>query len=189
MLIMNREKLENVLKICDVRKNELLKDVEMIDSQIEFTKQQLEQLKPKHGWDRSKFDKYYSLTVRDGVFTTHLDSDIDLLINEDYFNNNNYNTDKATMEHISHTFNLHLKLRKFSEMNGGLDIDWSNMKQDKYCIMNRNKDNEICVEFCRVYQDMFTVYFISREIAQKAIDLYKEDLLKYYEFYRRNNNE
>ncbi len=144
--------------------------------QTELTAEQLKQLgieiKPKYKtpFDRVELYKKYF----------YIDNDNSVLPSEEY----NDNVDKETFE-VCNYFNdekfaqqvtlhelLNRKLMKFSYENGWSESCWKYGDEDKACIYkNHNKTQKT-----RYGVHMFSyfhwncIYFISKEIAQRAID-------------------
>lgn len=94
----------------------------------------------------------------------------------------NYFSTKEKAEEINFKQTLFRKLQRFSDENGGDKIDWQDGEQDKYFI-NYN------YYYKNLYSDSTVdnkdrtfgqVYFISREVAEQALDLFRADLEKYF---------
>ena len=75
---------------------------------------------------------------------------------------------------------LFRKLQRFSDENGGNEIDWSNGKSCKCCICYDHEEEELVVGDVRFIRDFGQVYFKTEELAEQAIELFKEDLIKYF---------
>lgn len=69
---------------------------------------------------------------------------------------------------------LRRKLKRFSALNGGNEIDWKN-QFDNLCIYY-NKDYEKWMVSKYTMIDFEKVYFISKEVAEKAIETFKNEL-------------
>lgn len=99
--------------------------------------------------------------------------DYDQFINANYFNNRNY------AEYIAFKETLMRKLDKFAWEHNARVIDWNNSCSVKYYISFSIDDNEAVVDWSCGYQSN-NVYFTSKEIAEKAIEEFKDDLIKLY---------
>ena len=75
---------------------------------------------------------------------------------------------------------LFRKLQRFSDENGGNEIDWSNSKSCKCCICYDHEEEGLVVGDVRFIRDFGQVYFKTEELAEQAIELFKEDLIKYF---------
>lgn len=75
---------------------------------------------------------------------------------------------------------LFRKLRRFSEANNEKELDWENAEETKYFITYLPSNGNIAVSETNSFKDFGQIYFSSNEIAQRAIEEFKEDLLKYF---------
>lgn len=71
------------------------------------------------------------------------------------------------------------KLQRFSDEHGGNEIDWDDYGSKYFIFYNYDYDElDTCdVSYC---QSFGQVYFKTQEVAEQAIDLFKEDLIKYF---------
>ena len=92
----------------------------------------------------------------------------------------NYFSTKEKVEEVNFKQTLFRKLQRFSNENGGNEIDWDDERQCKYHIKYAHYSNKILVEGHHSVQEVGVVYFISKEITKKAIDLFYDDLIKYF---------
>lgn len=77
---------------------------------------------------------------------------------------------------------LYVKLQRFADENNDRKIDWNNKDQAKYYIEYNYDRKLICVDNYNYYREFQQdIYFTSREIAEKAIEKFKDDLIKYFE--------
>ena len=74
--------------------------------------------------------------------------------------------------------NLRLKLRKFAEDNND-KIDWKG-RVEKYYIFFDYVNSKLTIDFCRCARNFSQIYFSSKEIAEKAIAQFKDELMKYF---------
>ena len=96
-----------------------------------------------------------------------------------YYEDANYFSTENKAEEIDFKQTLFRKLQRFSDENRGNEIDWSDCSK-KFCI-NYDYYNKKLDIFDHVFVKRFgQVYFISEEIAQKAIELFHDDLIKYF---------
>ena len=120
-------------------------------------------------------EKYCSIGRRGNVSLTQEDShyyDNELFSIANYFNNKEY------AEYIAFKETLMRRMDRFAWDHNARVIDWDKNVAN-YCIIfdNHNKDVEIMVAYALQSSD---IYFTSREIAEKAIEEFKEDLIKLY---------
>ena len=97
-----------------------------------------------------------------------------------YYKQANYFSTKEKAEEIIFKQRLFRKLQRFSDENGGNEIDWENTNQKKYCILYCHSFKELQSDFTWVRQNQGQIYFISKEIAEKAIMLFHDELIKYF---------
>lgn len=100
------------------------------------------------------------------------------------FNEANYFSTKERAEEINFKQILFRKLKRFSDQNGGIEIDWGDNDQKKWFnIIDCEKDY---YGFYPIYttklKEFGQVYFISEEVAQEAIELFRDELAKYFKF-------
>lgn len=122
-----------------------------------------------------------------GEFTYMIDYDGELLISKDTFSGmndksfavGNYCTDKDILQQRAWHEILDRLLWRFSCENGGLDIAWDNLEQSKYQIIyNVDRSDFSVIEFR--YNNSMGVYFVSEEIAKRAIvEIIRPFLVKY----------
>lgn len=129
------------------------------------------------GWERVEEGDLYLTIDEEGLIyeTTEDCHDMD----DDRYNIANYFSTKEKAEEINFKQTLFRKLQRFSDGNRGNEIDWSDCSK-KFCI-NYDYYNKKLDIFDHVFVKQFgQVYFISEEIAQQAINLFHDDLIKYF---------
>lgn len=149
-----------------------------IDNSFDFTSEYEEYIEPKPltGWERVDGKMYNVIVVNDlgksmecGQFKDYM-----------YYKQANYFSTKEKAEEIIFKQRLFRKLQRFSDENGGNEIDWENTNQKKYCILYCHSFKELQSDFTWVRQNQGQIYFISKEIAEKAIMLFRDELIKYF---------
>ena len=120
-------------------------------------------------------ERYYIINTQAGVenfkkFTDYGDNKQFNSLN--YFNNRNY------AKYVAFKETLMRKLDKFAWEHNEQTISWNDCRH-KYFILFSIDDNELIVDWNRVYKSN-NVYFTSREIAEKALEKFKDDLMKLY---------
>ena len=98
--------------------------------------------------------------------------DADQFINANYFNNRNY------AEYIAFKETLMRKLDRFAWEHNARVIDW-NDSTTKYYIAFSNTHNELIIDWSCSHQAN-NIYFTSKEIAEKALKEFKDNLMKLY---------
>ena len=129
------------------------------------------------GWFRVPNNhNYYSISSCGVVRDTELNASVDCK----KFASANYFTDVKKAEEIDFKQTLFRKLQRFSDENGGDKIDWKDEDQCKYHIKYTHYSNNIYVEGNHSLQEVGVVYFINEQITEQAIELFHDDLIKYF---------
>ena len=149
-----------------------------IDNSFDFTSEYEEYIEPKPltGWERVDGKMYNVIVVNDlgesmecGQFKDYM-----------YYKQANYFSTKEKAEEINFKQMLFRKLQRFSDENGGNEIDWNDEIKMKWGIWY-NHDYEELASCPYFYGQAFgQVYFISKEVAEKAIELFRDELIKYF---------
>ena len=106
------------------------------------------------------------------IYNMNDDTDNEQLNIANYFNNKNYT------EYIAFKENVMRKLDRFAWEHNAKAINWHNDSK-KYFIAFDHKYNELTIDVSFAYQSN-NIYFTSQEIAEKAIEEFKDDLMKLY---------
>lgn len=77
---------------------------------------------------------------------------------------------------------LFQKLQRFSDENGGNEIDWNNCEEEKFCIYYDYEEDELDIGCNWFTREWGQVYFTSKEIAQKARKTFRDELIKYFTY-------
>lgn len=133
--------------------------------------------KPLTGWERVEKGETYHLISGKEVYA-HIDTEV--FCDGLYYDRANYFSTRKKAEEINFKQTLFRKLQRFSDENGGLDIDWNDLHKPKHYICYDQLNGELSVSCTWRCVNPGTVYFTSREIAKIAIESYKSDLMKYY---------
>ena len=152
----------------------------IIDDSFDFTIDYEEYVeKQLTGWERvSENELYYS--INGNCYVEVINEDMCMEDKYNYEDANYFSTeDKA--EEINFKQTLFRKLQRFSDENRGNEINWNDFKEHKYSIgFDYSLKGELYVDYCFSIRQLGQVYFVSREVAQQAIDLFHDDLIKYF---------
>lgn len=167
----NKEELLNKIE-------ELKDTINKATNEINELKNQVDNIKEKENvWKPIGGDKYYLITNYGQIW-------------EKVFDNNEYcarrydigNCFKTKKEAERKVFEiqLHRKLELFALENNEEEIDWNNA-DNKYYIYYDYIDKYLQISI-RNYIKPFdsNVYFSSEELANKAIETFKDDLIRYF---------
>ena len=150
----------------------------------ELTEEQLEQLgieveKP-NPYERSVGRIYCSSTSSGSVFNSVDNGCAD----DKYYSSANYCTnEEMARQDMLHDL-LNRRLRQFSNLNGGIELN-SDLKQGElseyaYCIYYVRSDNEFEINSHKNTKFQGVIYFISPEIAERAIEEIIKPFMKEY---------
>lgn len=121
-------------------------------------------------------ENYYSI-VRDGsirfIHEDRLDYDNRVFSTANYFNNKEY------AEYIAFKETLMRRLDRFAWEHNAKAIDWDDSCSAKYYIEFSNTRDELIIDW-NCSDQSNNVYFTSKEIAKKAVEKFKDDLIKLY---------
>lgn len=134
--------------------------------------------KPLTGWERvNEGEEVYFISVYEGV---EKETDYCDEIDDDCYEIANYFSTKEKAYEINFKQTLFRKLQRFSDENGGNEIDWNNGEQTKYSIFYTHNKDKLIIRHHWCEENFGLVYFISREVAKKAIELFHDELIKYF---------
>lgn len=128
------------------------------------------------GWERvDKGEDYMAIDHASiSTFTNYDDKYDDKL-----YEFANYFSTEGKAEEIRFKQMLFRKLQRFSDENGGNEIDW-NDAHCKYSIKYAYDDNNLFIGWNYDVKEVGVVYFVHEEIAKQAIELFRDDLIKYF---------
>ena len=137
----------------------------------ELTEEQLKalgiEIEKKSPFKRDLGLTYYHI-MNTGKLAENTDNFADL--DNEKFKVANYCTDENLMKQRALKETLSRLLWRFSMENGGDKIDWNDNNHNKYKIWLEIDSGDFEVGLNSYYKEQGTEYFISEEIAQKAID-------------------
>lgn len=150
-----------------------------VDNEFNFALDYKEYFEPKlTGWERvDEGAATYFISVYEGVKReTERWDDIDV----DCYEIANYFSTREKAEEINFKQTLFRKLQRFSDENGGTEIDWNNKNKYQFFLCYNHLFGELSIDCSCRKQDFGVVYFYSREIAEQAIELFHDELIKYF---------
>ena len=119
-------------------------------------------------------DKYYSIfefRIRPNIDSNH-EIDNKLFSTANYFNNKEY------AKYIAFKETLMRRMDRFAWEHNAKVIDWHD-RSTKYYISFEYEENELTIDAICTYRSN-NIYFTSKEIAEKALEKFKDDLMKLY---------
>ena len=90
-------------------------------------------------------------------------------------------TNKEFAEKIAFKQLMERKLLAFKEEYDNVKLDWNDNDEIKYRLFYNETNKEIEIKFNYEYKHQGSIYFSSKEITEKCIEMYKDDLIKYFE--------
>lgn len=133
--------------------------------------------KPSTGWERvgQSNHKLHYISPTCEIMTTN----DDCLLTDQLYENAHYFSTKEKAEEINFKQTLFRQLQRFSDENGGNEIDWNDDNQIKYCITYDSKKKRVVPKIA-IEKQFGQVYFRSFKAAQEAIRLFHDELIKYF---------
>ena len=131
------------------------------------------------GWERVKIkDFYYRITENCIAPTVEFgDMDDNVLMDKA-----NYFSSREKAEEIDFEQTLFRKLKRFSDEHGDNEINYDcESRQKKWFIEYCKDSQQFLINYFYDVTIFGTVYFCSEEVAYKAIEMFKDDLIKYFE--------
>ena len=160
--------------LVDIESNTYLRKENI--SITELLKMNFEEIKEmKNPYKRvERGDKYHSMFG----FRIHSNTDNNDEFANKLFSTANYFNNKAYAEYIAFKETLMRKLDKFAWEHNETVINWNDCSPNYYIAFD-NGNNELIITCCMTYQAN-NIYFTSREIAEQALEKFKDDLIKLY---------
>ena len=161
----NKEELLNKLKQLE----------ENFNTQVTDIKKQIEEC-DKKVFKPNKFgEKYYTISTKGKIGSySFCNDDFD----KETIDFGNYFKTQEEAERKRFEIRLHRKLELFALENNDTEIDL-NIHSEKYIISYRI-DGNIFIDKVYSFKDLGQVYFTSKEIAEKALETFRHELIRYF---------
>ena len=161
----NKEELLNELK-------QLEKD---FNTKVADIKKQIEECDKKVFKPNKLGEKYYTISTKGKIGSySFCNDDFDKEITDF----GNYFKTQEEAERKRFEIRLHRKLELFALENNDTEIDL-NIHSEKYIISYRI-DGNIFIDKVYSFKDLGQVYFTSKEIAEKALETFRHELIRYF---------
>jgi hypothetical protein len=147
--------------------NILGNEIKLTAAEIKELKKQLDNF-TTNNFIRQKRDKSYYYISTSGLL--YLKKENDEHLDRKNFFSGNYCSNEEIMRDRGKEEVLNRLLWRFSLENGGNEIDWNNSQQEKYFIEFNHWNKKFAINSIFGVQILNVIYFISKEVAQKAID-------------------
>ena len=143
----------------------------------ELLKLDFEEIKEtKTPYERVNIDERYYFVNEEGRVRDF--KELNDHVDNKQFNSLNYFNNKNYAEYVALKETLMRKLDRFAWEHNAKAINWDD-SSTKYCIKFSNGRNKFIIDWSCSDQSN-DIYFTSGEIAEKALEEFKEDLIKLY---------
>lgn len=161
--------------------------------QVEITKEQAKILglveeRSRTGYERvEKSETYYVINTEDDsmINITEFNDQTD----ERCYNTGNYYSDKTIAENNARADRLFRQLRQWQAQNDkAISVeDWNNESKKKWFIIYSSE--EMYAEYYYIMRLPNTIYFTTKEKAEEAIEVFRDELLWYFTGYVQRLDE
>lgn len=129
------------------------------------------------GWERVNIgDKFRYISTND----CRLDDEVNHSEDNLKYRNANYFSTKEKAEEINFKQTLFRRMQRFSDENGGSEIDWTHEGRRQYFISFDYDKGKFVIDSHLTFRDFGAVYFASYKVAEQALETFEEDLIKYF---------
>ena len=144
--------------------------------------------KPKTGYESlGNGETYYLVDVDDEITTMKYDSRLD----RDCYDVGNYYSDKVIAENNARADRLLRQLRQWQALNDKpiSQSDWEDNGKNKWCILYSYGAEKLYVDYFHYIRLHNVIYFTTKEKAEEAIEVFKDELLWYFTEYVQRLDE
>ena len=144
--------------------------------------------KPKTGYESlGTGETYYLVNVDDEITTMKYDSRLD----RDCYDVGNYYSDKVIAENNARADRLLRQLRQWQALNDKTisQSDWEKKEKNKWCILYSYGAEKLYVDYFHYIRLHNVIYFTTKEKAEEAIEVFKDELLWYFTEYVQRLDE
>lgn len=144
--------------------------------------------KPKTGYERVKVEEtYYLAEVDDEIKNMKHDSQLD----QDCYGIGNYYSDKTIAENNARADRLLRQLRQWQALNDkSISVeDWEDNGKNKWCIIYGYGLEKLYVDYFHCIRLHNVIYFTTREKAEEAIEVFRDELIWYFVEYQQRLDE
>ena len=146
--------------------------------------------KPKTGYERmEKGEKYYVINTEDDsmINITEFNDQTD----ERCYNKGNYYSDKIIAENNARADRLQRCLRQWQALNDKpiSQSDWEDNGKNKWCILYSYGAEKLYVDYFHYIRLHNVIYFTTKEKAEEAIEVFRDELIWYFTEYVQRLDE
>ena len=162
--------------------------------QAEISEEQLKKLgliedKPRAGYERvEKGEMYYLVDIYNNIMRVPEDNDQG---DEQCYNTGNYYNDKVIAENNARADRLLRQLRQWQALNDkSISVeDWKDNGKNKWCIIYGYGLEKLYVDYFHCIRLHNVIYFTTREKAEEAIEVFRDELIWYFVEYQQRLDE
>lgn len=156
--------------------------------EVLISEETLEKLTNKRttGYERASFgSRYYTDNCGEvNAFEEREEWTEDYKFDEKVYKSGSYYSNPDVAANNIRADNLMRQLRRFAVENRKDNINWTNASQHKYFLRYDYLNKKIYVGFISSWRDFGQIYFDTKEMAELAIEKFKDELLWYFTEYR-----
>lgn len=161
--------------------------------QVEMTEEQLKELgvikeRSRTGYERVEVEEtYYLVEVDDEITNMKHNGQLD----RDCYDVGNYYSNKTIAENNARADRLLRHLRQWQAQNDEpISVeDWNNESKKKWFIIYSYSSEEMYAEYYYIMRLPNTIYFATKEKAEEAIEVFKDELIWYFTEYVQRLDE
>ena len=161
--------------------------------QVEMTEEQAKILglveeRSRTGYERVEVEEtYYLVEVDDEITNMKHNGQLD----RDCYDVGNYYSNKTIAENNARADRLQRCLRQWQAQNDEpISVeDWNNESKKKWFIIYSYSSEEMYAEYYYIMRLPNTIYFATKEKAEEAIEVFKDELLWYFTEYVQRLDE
>ena len=164
----------------NTKKEELLNKLKQLEedfnTQVTDIKKQIEECDKKVFKPNELGEKYYTISTKGKIGSCSFCNDD---FDKEIIDFGNYFKTQEEAERKRFEIKLHRQLELFALENNETEIDWNDMSKKYMIFYSKN----IGMSIDKVYslKDFGQVYFTSKEIVEKALETFEDDLIRYFE--------
>ena len=140
------------------------------------------------GYERGEVEEtYYLVDVDDEITNMKHNGQLD----RDCYDVGNYYSNKTIAENNARADRLLRQLRQWQALNDkSISVeDWNNESKKKWFIIYSYSSEEMYAEYYYIMRLPNTIYFTTKEKAEEAIEVFKDELLWYFTEYVQRLDE
>lgn len=161
--------------------------------QAEISEEQLKELglfeeRSRTGYERGEVEEtYYLVDVDDEITNMKHNGQLD----RDCYDVGNYYSNKTIAENNARADRLLRQLRQWQALNDkSISVeDWNNESKKKWFIIYSYSSEEMYAEYYYIMRLPNTIYFTTKEKAEEAIEVFKDELIWYFTEYVQRLDE